>query len=111
MFVPANHCSQTKYKKGQNTEILSVNVKVSRDETAVFKLRRFDDLFQTVKLFCEIHKIKEDLIKPIIIKALEAMNNVYKMMNNEISQDDMQLLARMKDMKGNNTSAKKEYIV
>ena len=107
VFVPVNHYFQNKFKKGQNTEILSVNVKKSRDEIVVFKLRRFDDLFQTVKLFCEIHKIKEELIKPIIIKALEAMNNVYTVMNNKISKDDVKLLERMKEMKVNNKVLKK----
>jgi hypothetical protein len=111
IFVPVNHYIHNKFKRGQNTEILSVNVKISRHETVVFKLRRFDDLFQTVKLFCEIHKIKEDLIKPIIIKALEAMNNVYTMMNNKISSDDIKLLEKMKEMKTNNNNHKKGCVL
>ena len=73
----------------ENTEILNVNVKISKDKSAVFKLRRFDDLFLTVKLFCEINSIDEKFMKPIIIKALSALNNIYQVIN---SQMDVQCL-------------------
>ena len=73
----------------ENTEILNVNVKISKDKSAVFKLRRFDDLFLTVKLFCEINSIDEKFMKPIIIKALCALNNIYQVIN---SQMDVQCL-------------------
>ena len=69
-----------------------VNVKLSNDKIVVFRLRRYDDLFNTVKLFCEINSIKEDLIKPIIIKSLEALNNIYKIYNWKMSQDDINQL-------------------
>ncbi len=76
----------------ENTEILSVNVKLSKDKIVAFKLRRYDDLFNTVKLFCEINSIKEDLIKPIIIKSLEALNNIYTIYNWKMSKDDINQL-------------------
>ncbi len=76
----------------ENTEILCVNVKLSNDKIVVFRLRRYDDLFNTVKLFCEINSIKEELIKPIIIKSLEALNNIYKIYNWKMSQDDINQL-------------------
>lgn len=76
----------------ENTEILNVNVKISKDKSAVFKLRRFDDLFLTVKLFCEINSIDEKFIKPIIIKALCALNNIYQVIN---SQMDVQCLQKL----------------
>ena len=76
----------------ENTEILNVNVKISKDKIAVFKLRRYDDLFNTIKLFCEINSIKEDLIKPIIIKSLEALNNIYRIYNIKLSQKEINQL-------------------
>ena len=62
----------------ENTEILEVNVKIAKDKNVVFKLRRFDDLFLTVKLFCEINSISEKLMKPIITKALCTLNSIYQ---------------------------------
>ena len=76
----------------ENTEILKVNIKISKDTIAVFKLRRYDDLFNTVKLFCEINCIKEELMKPIIIKSLEALNNIYKINNIKLSQKEINQL-------------------
>ena len=80
----------------ENTVVLSINVKISPTRIVSFKLKKYDDLFLTVKLFCEINKIREELIKPIIIKSLEAMNKVYIVMNSKISQNDIDQLLRIK---------------
>ena len=39
----------------ENTEILRVSVKISKDNTVFFKVKRYDDVFETIKLFCEIN--------------------------------------------------------
>ena len=80
----------------ENTVVLSINVKISPTRIVSFKLKKYDDLFLTVKLFCEINKIREELIKPIIIKSLEAMNEVYIVMNSKIAQNDIDQLLRIK---------------
>ena len=76
----------------ENTEILNVNVKISKNKSAIFKLRRFDDLFLTVKLFCEINSIDEKLMKPIIIKSLCALNNIYQVFNTQIDDNNLKRL-------------------
>lgn len=81
----------------ENTVVLSINVKISPTRIVSFKLKKYDDLFLTVKLFCEINKIREELIKPIIIKSLEAMNKVYIVMNSKIAQNDIDQLLRIKN--------------
>ncbi len=73
----------------ENTEILNVNVKISKNKSVIFKLRRFDDLFLTVKLFCEINSIDEKFMKPIIIKALCALNNIYQVFNTQIDENNI----------------------
>ena len=88
----------------ENTEILNVNVKISENKSAVFKLRRFDDLFLTVKLFCEINSIDEKLMKPIIIKALSALNNIYQVINAKL---DNKLIQKLKML---NTFVNNTYI-
>jgi len=88
--------NQNKIK--ENTEILSINVKLSNTQTSIFKLRRFDNLFITVKLFCEINNIKETLIKPIIIIILKALNNVYKIYNTSLNKKDIIQLQKIKEI-------------
>ena len=84
-----------------------MNVKISKDKIVVFKLRRYDDLFNTIKLFCEINNIREDLIKPIIIKSLEALNNIYKIYNLHLNQNDINELKFIYNFQKSNPLLKK----
>ena len=79
----------------ENTEILNVSVKITKNKRAVFKLRRFDDLFLTVKLFCEINQIEEKLMKPIIIKTLCSLNSIYQVYNFQLDKTSIQRLSRI----------------
>ena len=79
----------------ENTEILNVSVKISNNKKVVFKLRRFDDLFLTVKLFCEINHIEEKLMKPIIIKILCSLNSIYQIYNFKLDEKNIQRLQRI----------------
>lgn len=81
-----------------NTEILNVNIKISKNKNIVFKLRRFDDVFFTVKIFCKINSIDEKLIKPIIIKIFLTLNIVYRVMNCNISPECISLLKEIKNI-------------
>ena len=79
-----------------NTVILQVSVKLPNNQTVMFNLKRFDDLFLTIKLFCEINSIEEKLIKPIIIKSLCAINTIYQIYNCEISSENIEVLKNVK---------------
>ena len=76
----------------ENTEILNVSVKISKNKKVLFKLRRFDDLFLTVKLFCEINQIEERLMKPLIIKILCTLNSIYQIYNFPLDAKNIQTL-------------------
>lgn len=80
----------------ENTEILNVQVKISKDRTAVFKLKRYDDLFLTIKLFCEINSVDDKLIKPLIIKSLSALNTIYQVMNSQLDNQQINVLKTIK---------------
>ena len=71
------------------------------NRTVVFKLRRFDDLFLTIKLFCEINSIDEKLIKPLIIKSLCTINTIYQIYNSSISSENISILKRIKNINDN----------
>ncbi|MCQ2820453.1 MAG: hypothetical protein MJ252_24585 [archaeon] len=88
----------------QNTEILSIKVKISKTETAVFKLRRYDDTIKTVQLFCELNKIDSMMVKPLIIAIFKTLNSISKAVNLKISQRNFDFLSLIKDI---NTLRKK----
>ena len=87
----------------ENTEILKVNVKIAKDKNLVFKLRRFDDLFLTVKLFCEINSISEKLMKPIITKALCTLNSIYQIYNTQLDSKNINILKIIKTINSDNS--------
>ena len=62
---------------------------LSDNQTVMFKLKRFDDLFLTIKLFWEINSIEEKLINPIIIKSLLSIYTNYQIYNCEISSKNI----------------------
>ena len=83
--------------KTENTVILNVKVKISKDNYAYFKLKRFDDIFITITYFCEINHLNENLIKPLIIKSLCALNTIYKTMNSNIDKKNIDILKQIKN--------------
>ena len=81
----------------ENTEILKIKVKMGKDKFALFKLRRFDDLFLTVKLFCEINSIEEKLIRPIITMVLCGLNSIYQIYNTKLEMNNINILRMVKN--------------
>lgn len=81
----------------ENTEVLKVQVKISENKTATFKIKKYDDLFLTISLFCEIYSIDEKLMKPLIIKSLSALNTIYQIYNSDISQENIEILKTIKN--------------
>lgn len=82
----------------ENTVILNVQVKLSKDRTAIFKLKRYDDLFLTIKLFCEINSVDEELIKPLIVKSLSTINTIYQIMNTKLNNEQINMLNKIKNI-------------
>jgi hypothetical protein len=81
----------------ENTVILCVKVKISENNFAYFKLKRFDDIFVTIQYFCEINKLDEKFIKPLIIKSLCAINTIYQVMNSKIDEEKINILKQVKE--------------
>ena len=73
----------------ENTVVLILKVKITPNYTAVFKVRKFDDLYVTAKIFCDIHNLGDRMVKPLIIKALYAMNTVYKIYNSNLNNENV----------------------
>lgn len=82
----------------ENTEILRINVKISKDKIKVFTLKRFDDIFKTINLFCKINFIDEKLIKPITIRLLSTLNTIYQIMNSELNTQQIKILQKIKNI-------------
>ena len=96
--VSSNNNLLTNSKIFDNTIILSVKFKVSSNKVISFNLRRFDNLFNSMKSFCEYNHINKQLTKFLIIKILEALNNIYMINNYSLSARELNYLMNIKSL-------------
>ena len=82
----------------ENTIILSVKFKISSNKIICFYLRRFDNLFNSMKSFCEYNHINKQLSKFLIIKVLEALNNIYRINNYLLSAREIKYLLNITNL-------------
>lgn len=87
--------SQRPMKEIENTEVLKVNIKISEKETLVFKIRRYDDMFKTVKIFCEINKLNSKFIRPIILYIIKALNTIYGVVNMSLTEEEIETITNI----------------
>lgn len=90
--------NQEQIQMKENTEILSIKVKVSENQFILCKIRRFDDLFMTIKIFCEINQIDSQLIRPLILEVCIALNSIYSTMNTTLTKEDKQYLNQIRSL-------------
>ena len=96
--VSFNNNSLINSKIFENTIILCVKFKVSSNKVISFSLRRFDNLFISMKSFCEYNDINKKLTKILIIKVLEALNNIYMINNYLLSGREINYLMNIKNL-------------
>ena len=76
----------------ENTVILTVSLKVGPNDFRTFNLKKYDDLFISLEKFFDLHKIKQDLVKPIVTKIFDALNKTFWLLNNKIGLYDQEYL-------------------
>ena len=79
----------------ENIDILEVNLKLN-NKLYLLKLKRYDDLFKTVTIFCEFNKIDQKFIKSIIIYIIRCLNSIYSIYNLNLKQEEIQFLKHLK---------------
>ena len=82
--------------KKENTCILEINLKVAKDKSYNFRLNRFDDLFETVQIFCQINDLSYNLYIPIIVNIMKALNSIYGIYNMKLSKKEIDELKILK---------------
>ena len=82
--------------KKENTCILEINIKFGENKNYNFKLNRFDDLFETVHIFCQINSLNSNLYIPIIINIMKALNSIYGIYNMKLKEKEINELHFLK---------------
>lgn len=76
----------------ENTVILTLKIKVAKDDFRVFNLKKYDDLFISLEKFFDLNKIDQNLVKPIVTKIFTALNKIFWLLNNKIGIYDQEYL-------------------
>ena len=78
-----------------NTVILTLKIKVAKNDFRVFNLKKYDDLFISLEKFFDLNKIDQNLVKPIVNKIFAALNKIFWLLNNKIGNYDKKYLASL----------------
>ena len=83
--------------KNENTVILEINIKISKDKIFNFKLRKYDDMFQVTKEACINNGISEDYINFFVLKIIKALNSIYGIYNLSLKEHEIKFLNDLKE--------------
>ena len=76
----------------ENTVILTLKVKVGKNDYRYFNLKKYDDLFVSLEKFVDLNKIKQELVKPMVAIIFKALNTIFFILNNKIGIYDQEYL-------------------
>ena len=65
------------------------------NKSYLMSIRRYDDIFFITKNFFEINKIPYILIKPVIEKIFNSLNNIYSLLNKRICHKEIEHLKKI----------------
>ena len=80
----------------ENTVILSLKIKIAKNDYRIFNLKKYDDLFISLEKFFDLNKIKQSLVKPIVNKIFQTLNKIFWLFNNKIGKYDEKYLDSLK---------------
>ena len=79
----------------ENTIILTVKIKVGKNDIRSFNLKKYDDLFVSLEKFVNINKINQELVKPLVTKIFKTLNKIFWLINNKIGIYDQEYLGSL----------------
>ena len=93
----------------ENTVILTLKIKVAKNDYRNFNLKKYDDLFISLEKFFDLNKIEQSLVKPIVNKIFQALNKIFWLLNNKIGNYDQKYLNSLYNLwiKNNETIPKR----
>ena len=84
--------NEAKKKMDENIVILAINIKISKDKTIFFELRKYDDMFEVIQNVCEKNQIEEQIHRHLPRIIMRALNSVYGIMNLKLKKEEIELL-------------------
>lgn len=80
-----------RYGHTDNTPIFRLNINTG-GRILCFTLRRYDYLLESLQSFIHENKLNINLVKPLMLQIVSAMNKVYYIVNRNISYKEVEFL-------------------
>ena len=84
--------SSNENSTNDNTVILTLKIKIAKNDFRFFNLKKYDDLFISLEKFFDLNKIDQSLVKPIVNKIFAALNKIFWLLNNKVGNYDKKYL-------------------
>ena len=81
----------------ENINILEINIKISKEKTIFFKLRKYDDMFQVVQETCKDNELSEDYVNFFIYTIIKALNSIYGIYNLKLKEEEINTLKTLNE--------------
>jgi hypothetical protein len=88
---------EKKEKKDENIVILEINIRISKDKTIFFELRKYDDMFLVIKKFCEENNLNEKIQKFLPLVIIKALNSIYGIMNLKLTNEEIVYIKEIRE--------------
>ena len=92
-----NEKIDTKEKMDENIVILAINLKISKDKTIFFELRKYDDMFSVIKEFCKENNLNEKVQRFLPLIIIKALNSIYGIMNLKLTSEEIVYINELKE--------------
>ena len=76
--------------------ILEINIKLSKDKSIFFKLKKYDDMFLVAKNACKENEISEKYVNFFVYSIMKALNSIYGIYNLKLNEDEISLINKLK---------------
>lgn len=93
----------------ENTPILDLNIKIGKNYNRVFKLKKYDDLIESLHRFCEINQINQEIVIPLSNKIFLSLNKIFWLLNSKIGSYDQSYLLSIYHLWKKNISTNKRH--
>ena len=93
-----NNKAKSNKCKDENIVILKIKIKIAPNDSKIFALKKYDDLFVKISDFFDMYKIKTDLVKPTISRIFSALDYIFYAFNNKIGKYDLNYLNSLNNL-------------
>ena len=81
----------------ENTEVLKVEIKISKDKVLHLNFGRLDNVYTVVNKFCKENKLDDISRLVVISNVLKGFSSIYSIYNLNLKEDEIQFLKELKE--------------